>query len=346
MERNQSPLFNAKLVDHENGIRVYEPPGSASDTPAYQVVAGGGWSASATPPFQGVAGGSGGLSSGNSSGESFKRKRGRPRKYGPDGTPILAVSPLSRSPAPPTFSPATNMAATVAAEGAKKSRGRPRGSTNKRHIKALGWFIVWKGLQVLHEVRCGFFLGSAMRQIIWIYLILGLRLYSRMNIYLALDIAANAFLLVGSTGTGFMPHVIAVQTGEDVSAKIMEFSQQSRRAICVLSANGAIANASLRQISTSGGTVTYEGRFEVLSLSGSLLLSHSGGKQSRTGGLSVSLAGPDGHVIGGGVAGVLIAASPMQVIVGSFTSEGKKETGHSGAKDFEMLASLAESFSP
>ncbi|XP_042406065.1 AT-hook motif nuclear-localized protein 10-like isoform X2 [Zingiber officinale] len=259
MERNQSPLFNAKLVDHENGIRVYEPPGSASDTPAYQVVAGGGWSASATPPFQGVAGGSGGLSSGNSSGESFKRKRGRPRKYGPD----------------------------VAAEGAKKSRGRPRGSTNKRHIKALG-----------------------------------------------------------STGTGFMPHVIAVQTGEDVSAKIMEFSQQSRRAICVLSANGAIANASLRQISTSGGTVTYEGRFEVLSLSGSLLLSHSGGKQSRTGGLSVSLAGPDGHVIGGGVAGVLIAASPMQVIVGSFTSEGKKETGHSGAKDFEMLASLAESFSP
>ncbi|XP_042402508.1 AT-hook motif nuclear-localized protein 10-like isoform X1 [Zingiber officinale] len=287
MERNQSPLFNAKLVDHENGVRVYEPPGSASDTPAYQVVAGGGWSASATPPFQGVAGGSGGLSSGNSSGESFKRKRGRPRKYGPDGTPILAVSPLSRSPAPPTFSPATNMAATVAAEGAKKSRGRPRGSTNKRHIKSLG-----------------------------------------------------------STGTGFMPHVIAVQTGEDVSAKIMEFSQQSRRAICVLSANGAIANASLRQISTSGGTVTYEGRFEVLSLSGSLLLSHSGGQQSRTGGLSVSLAGPDGHVIGGGVAGVLIAASPMQVIVGSFTSEGKKETGHSGAKDFEMLASLAESFSP
>ncbi|XP_074559332.1 AT-hook motif nuclear-localized protein 10-like [Curcuma longa] len=292
MERNQSPLFNAKLVDHENGVRVYEPPGSASDTPAYQPVAGGGWSASATPhPFQAVAGGSGDLSPGNSSRESFKRKRGRPRKYGPDGTPILAVSPLSRSPAPPlsttTFSPATNMAATVAAEGAKKARGRPRGSTNKRHIKALG-----------------------------------------------------------STGTGFMPHVIAVQTGEDVSAKIMEFSLQSRRAICVLSANGAIANPSLRQISTSGGTVTYEGRFEVLSLSGSFLLTHSGGQRSQTGGLSVSLAGPDGHVIGGGLAGVLIAASPVQVIVGSFTSEGKKETGHSGSKNFETLASLAESFSP
>lgn len=37
------------------------------------------------------------------------------------------------------------------------------------------------------------------------------------------------------------------------------------------------------------------------------------GIRSRNGGLSVSLAGPDGRVIGGGVAGLLIAASPIQV---------------------------------
>lgn len=35
--------------------------------------------------------------------------------------------------------------------------------------------------------------------------------------------------------------------------------------------------------------------------------------KSRTGGLSVSLAGPDGRVIGGGIAGLLTAASPIQV---------------------------------
>lgn len=56
-----------------------------------------------------------------------------------------------------------------------------------------------------------------------------------------------------------------------------------------------------------------QGRFEILSLSGSFLLSESGGQRSRTGGLSVSLAGPDGRVLGGGVAGLLIAASPVQV---------------------------------
>ena len=56
-----------------------------------------------------------------------------------------------------------------------------------------------------------------------------------------------------------------------------------------------------------------QGRFEILSLSGSFTVSDTGGVRSRTGGLSVSLAGPDGRVIGGGLAGILTAAGPIQV---------------------------------
>lgn len=56
-----------------------------------------------------------------------------------------------------------------------------------------------------------------------------------------------------------------------------------------------------------------QGRFEILSLAGSYLLSESAGMSGRTGGLSVSLAGPDGRVLGGAVAGPLTAASPVQV---------------------------------
>ena len=37
------------------------------------------------------------------------------------------------------------------------------------------------------------------------------------------------------------------------------------------------------------------------------------GTRSRSGGMSVTLASPDGRVVGGGVAGLLVAASPMQV---------------------------------
>eukprot|EP00250_Pteridium_aquilinum_P002992 c13292_g2_i1 orf=483-1373(+) len=185
--------------------------------------------------------------------DSMKKKRGRPRKYGPDGTVTITIKPFS---SPASLSPLSPLQ--------KRGRGRPPGSGKNQQLAALG------------DLMCG------------------------------------------SAGAGFTPHAITVGTGEDVAARIMSFSQQGPRGICILSANGAISNVTLRQPSTSGGTVTYEGRFEILSLSGSFLVTDSGGTRSRTGGLSVSLAGPDGRVVGGGVAGMLMAASPVQVVVGSF----------------------------
>lgn len=44
----------------------------------------------------------------------------------------------------------------------------------------------------------------------------------------------------------------------------------------------------------------------------------NGGTRSRSGGMSVSLASPDGRVVGGGVAGLLVAASPVQVCIRYF----------------------------
>lgn len=53
-----------------------------------------------------------------------------------------------------------------------------------------------------------------------------------------------------------------------------------------------------------------------MSLSGSFLPWESSGQRSRTGGLSVLLAGPDGRVLGG-VAVLLTAASSVQVLLSS-----------------------------
>lgn len=192
--------------------------------------------------------------------EPVKRKRGRPRKYGPDGTVSLALSPSS----------STHPGKSTITSTQKRGRGRPPGTGRKQQLASLG---EW---------------------------------------------------LSGSAGIGFTPHIITIAIGEDIATKIMSFSQQGPRAICVLSANGAVSTVTLRQPSMSGGTVTYEGRFEILCLSGSYLLADSGGSRNRTGGLSVSLASPDGRVIGGGVGGMLIAASPVQVIVGSFIWGGSK----------------------
>lgn len=60
-------------------------------------------------------------------------------------------------------------------------------------------------------------------------------------------------------------------------------------------------------------TVCFQGRFEILSLTGSFMPTDSGGTKSRSGGMSVSLAGADGRVLGGGLAGLLTAAGPVQV---------------------------------
>ncbi|KAI0502336.1 hypothetical protein KFK09_017290 [Dendrobium nobile] len=205
--------------------------------------------------------------------ESVKRKRGRPRKYGPSDGPMGILTP------PPLH--VAGSSSTVRLES-KKKKDKPLGSGKKHQMKALGL-----------------------------------------------------------SGIGFTPHVITVKTGEDVSAKIMSFSNNGPRALCILSANGAISNVTLQQAATSGGTVTYEGRFEILSLSGSFLVSESSDQRSRTGGLSVSLAGPDGHVLGGGVAGLLIAATPVQVIVGSFIIEGD-----SGRKEPQQMIPLVGESEP
>ncbi|CAN1842662.1 AT-hook motif nuclear-localized protein 3 [Linum perenne] len=218
-------------------------------------------------------------------GTEGKKKRGRPRKYGPDGklttalspTPISAAVPISRdysSPSPASWK--------------RGSRGRGLHSVKKQH-------------RTQYET-----LGKKLK--------LTLKLFLNLNCLILIQGNGVAY----SVGANFTPHVISVNAGEDVMMKIMSFSQQSARAICILSANGTISNVTLRQPTSSGGTLTYEGRFEILSLSGSFMPTDVGGTKIRSGGMSVSLAGPDGRVVGGGLAGLLIAAGPVQAVVGSF----------------------------
>ncbi|PHT32720.1 AT-hook motif nuclear-localized protein 4 [Capsicum baccatum] len=89
-----------------------------------------------------------------------------------------------------------------------------------------------------------------------------------------------------------------------------------------------------------------KGRFDIVSLSGSFVPSQIGSQQSQKGGFSVSLARSDGRIFGGGVVGVLTAASPVQalikrrlfqVIVGSFSADGRAEP--TSTNDFEASPS-------
>ncbi|XP_051114556.1 AT-hook motif nuclear-localized protein 1-like isoform X2 [Andrographis paniculata] len=214
-----------------------------------------------TPP-QAAGVGSGGAA-------LMKKKRGRPRKYGSDGSAGKALSPRpisSSAPPPPVID--------FSAAG-KRGKIRPVILTAKPRMETVGgglgdWFPT-------------------------------------------------------SGGASFTPHIITVNAGEDVMKKVISFSQQGPRAICILSANGIVSSATIRQPDSSGGTLTYEGRFEILSLSGSFTPTETGGMRNRSGGMSVSLASADGRVVGGGVAGLLVAATPVQIVVGSFLSGNQQQ---------------------
>ncbi|KAK8687493.1 hypothetical protein V6N13_086305 [Hibiscus sabdariffa] len=211
-----------------------------------------------------------------------KKKRGRPRKYGPDGSVTKALSPKPISSAAPPPSVIDFSAGKRGKVKSPTSFSKPR-----NELENLGEWVA-----------C-------------------------------------------SVGANFTPHIITVNAGEDVTMKIISFSQQGPRAICILSANGVISSVTLRQPDSSGGTLTYEGRFEILSLSGSFMPNESGATRSRSGGMSVSLASPDGRVVGGGVAGLLVAAGPVQVVVGSFLAGNQHEQNVKKQKHESMTISAA-----
>lgn len=217
-----------------------------------------------------------------------KKRRGRPRKYGPDGSVnsvALSPKPISSSVPPPVIDFSTE----------KRGKVRTTGSAGKHHQPRME-------LESLGEwVSC-------------------------------------------SVGANFTPHIITVNAGEDVTMKIISFSQQGPRAICILSANGVISSVTLRQPDSSGGTLTYEGRFEILSLTGSFMPSETGGMRNRSGGMSVSLASPDGRVVGGGVAGLLVAASPIQIVIGSFLAGNQVEQKTKKPKPDQITVTTAAAY--
>ncbi|CAI9781579.1 unnamed protein product [Fraxinus pennsylvanica] len=170
---------------------------------------------------------------------SEKKKRGRPWKYGPDGSARMVLSPTPISSSPPLASGNFN--------DEKPSVVQPTVLEKKHKNKV--------GIEKLGEwVSC-------------------------------------------STGGSFLPHLITVDTGEDVSNRIMSFSLEGPRAICIISAVGLISTVTPRQPNSSGNTLTYEGRFEILSLSGSFTPFDM--EDSRSGIMSTSLARSDGRVVGG-----------------------------------------------
>lgn len=110
-------------------------------------------------------------------------------------------------------------------------------------------------------------------------------------------------------------HAMEVSSGCDVSESLSNFARRKQQGICVLSASGCVTNVTLRQPAASGAIVTLHGRFEILSLLGSILPPPA---PPGIAGLTIYLAGAQGQVVGGRVVGALIASGPVIIMAATF----------------------------
>ncbi|XP_043710664.1 AT-hook motif nuclear-localized protein 17-like [Telopea speciosissima] len=120
--------------------------------------------------------------------------------------------------------------------------------------------------------------------------------------------------------TAMRPYVLEVPGGLDVVDSLVHFTRRRNIGLCVLSGSGTVANVTLRQPSaTPGATVTFHGRFDILSISATLLPPSFSSIPSSANSFTISLAGPSGQIVGGSVAGSLLAAGTLYIVAAAFT---------------------------
>ncbi|KAE9592255.1 hypothetical protein Lal_00035254 [Lupinus albus] len=111
-------------------------------------------------------------------------------------------------------------------------------------------------------------------------------------------------------------HIIQISDGCDIMESVAAYARRRQRGVCILSASGAVTNVILRQPASSGAVVTLNGRFDILSLSGSFLPPPA--PPAAISRMAIYLGGSQGQVVGGSVVGPLIASGSILVMAASF----------------------------
>ncbi|XP_073277677.1 AT-hook motif nuclear-localized protein 16-like [Primulina huaijiensis] len=122
-------------------------------------------------------------------------------------------------------------------------------------------------------------------------------------------------IITRDSANALKAQAMEVTSGCDLCESLINFARKKQRGISVLSATGCVTNVALRQPSSSGSIVTLHGRFEILSLLGSILPPPA---PPGVTGLTIYLAGAQGQVVGGNVVGALIASGPVVIMAATF----------------------------
>ncbi|KAK8711211.1 hypothetical protein V6N13_146501 [Hibiscus sabdariffa] len=122
-------------------------------------------------------------------------------------------------------------------------------------------------------------------------------------------------IITRDSANALRSHVMEIATGCDIMESVSTFARRKQRGVCILSGSGTVTNVNLRQPGAPGAVVNLQGRFEILSLSGSFLPPPAPAAAS---GLAIYLSGGQGQVVGGTAVGPLVCSGPVVIMAASF----------------------------
>ncbi|XP_039134395.1 AT-hook motif nuclear-localized protein 11-like [Dioscorea cayenensis subsp. rotundata] len=71
--------------------------------------------------------------------------------------------------------------------------------------------------------------------------------------------------VTGPVGIGLMnSYMIIIDVGENIAEKIISFTEEGPKHLCIISVNVSVSSATLRRPSTAGGVVTYEVQYKTV----------------------------------------------------------------------------------
>ncbi|XP_031284061.1 AT-hook motif nuclear-localized protein 16-like [Pistacia vera] len=130
-------------------------------------------------------------------------------------------------------------------------------------------------------------------------------------------------VITKDSDSAMKPVILEISAGADIIDHIINFARRNHAGISIMSASGSVSSVALRQPISHAPSLSLHGPFNLLSLSGSYLKSPSSGGASSSSSsccFSVTLAGAQGQVFGGIVAGKVTAASQVVVVAATFSN--------------------------
>ncbi|KAH1090713.1 hypothetical protein J1N35_017970 [Gossypium stocksii] len=108
--------------------------------------------------------------------------------------------------------------------------------------------------------------------------------------------------------------VLQISAGFDVIENIINFARRNHVGVSIISATGSVSDVILRYSSSQGAPYRFAGAFGILSLSGSFFADLST-TPTPCSSFSIILSGGQTQLLGGIVAGKVMAATPVTVVL-------------------------------